>query len=169
MLKKNQIALILLTLVLMLTVYFLRSPFDKGGNKNPVGGDDLPTGRLEELAALRSALRDERTLTVMSFDEVIASNEKTVAEKNVAVEEKRKLQQLMEKELVLELKIIGTGYQDSFVHATDQGIEIIVVSPTESADAADDIIVMALLQFGEIYNSASVEFKTVQQVIGKVA
>lgn len=168
MLKKNQIALILLTLVLMLTVYFLRSPFDKPGGKGP-NGDELPTGRLEELATLRSALRDERTLTVMTFDEIIASNEKTVAEKNSAVEEKRKLQQLMEKELLLELKIMGTGYQDSFVHATDQGVEIIVVSPTESADAADDIIVMALLQFGGVYTNVSVEFKTVQQVIGKVA
>lgn len=168
MLKKNQLALILLTLVLMLTVYFLRSPFDKPGDKG--GNDDeLPTGRLEELAALRSALRDERTLTVMAFDEIIASNEKTVVEKNFAVEEKRKLQQLMEKELLLELKIIGTGYQDSFVHATDQGVEIIVVSPTESADAADDIIVMALLQFGGAHANVSVEFKTVQQVIGKVA
>lgn len=167
MLKKNQIALILLTLVLMLTVYFLRSPFDSGPKIDPE--EELPTGRLEELAALRAALREERALVVMAYDEIIASNEKSVAEKNVAIEEKRKLQQLMEKELLLELKIISSGYQDSFVHATDQGIEIIVVSPTESLEAADEIVMMAVLNFGIDYSEVSVEFKTVQQVMGKVA
>lgn len=167
MLKKSQIVLILLTLVLMLTVYFLKSPFDKGPRTNP--DDELPTGRLEELAKLRAALRDERALIVMAYDEIIASNERTVAEKNAAIEEKRRLQQLMEKELLLELKIISSGYQDSFVHATDQGIEIIVISPTESVEAADEIIMMAILSFGEDYRQVSVEFKTVQEVMGKVA
>ena len=105
----------------------------------------------------------------MAYDEIIASNERTVAEKNAAIEEKRRLQQLMEKELLLELKIISSGYQDSFVHATDQGIEIIVISPTESVEAADEIIMMAILSFGEDYRQVSVEFKTVQEVMGKVA
>ena len=90
MLKKNQLVLILLTLVLMLSVYYIRSPFKNKNEEKP--NDDTikeTTGRLEELQAMRVVLNEERTSKVLGLDAIIASSDKTVDEKNSALEEKK--------------------------------------------------------------------------------
>lgn len=170
MLKKNQLVLILLTLVLMLSVYFIRSPFKQNEEEgNPENGDLIETtGRLEELQELRLTLNEERTKEVLSLDAIIASSDKTVDEKNSALEEKRYLNSLTEKELLLEVQIINKGYRDAFVHATDTGINITVVSDTNSVTVANEIIVMALTGFDNILNDVTVNFQTAQEVMGNV-
>ena len=167
MLKKNQLALILLTLVMMLTIYFIKSPFDK--NNDPGNNDEPTVGRLQELTALRVALRDERAQTVLGFDAVIADSTKTVAEKTAALNEKRYINTLTEKELLLELQIIGKGFRDAFVHASNTGVEILVVGGTESAQIANELIVMAMTGFNQEFENVVVEFKTVQEVMGEVS
>ena len=170
MLKKNQLVLILLTLVLMLSVYFIRSPFKQNEEEgNPENGDLIETtGRLEELQELRLTLNEERTKEVLSLDAIIASSDKTVDEKNSALEEKRYLNSLTEKELLLEVQIINKGYRDAFVHATDTGINITVVSDTNSVTVANEIIVLALTGFDNILNDVTVNFQTAQEVMGNV-
>ena len=166
MLKKNQLVLILLTLVLMLSVYFIRSPFKDDNTDNPDDGGSLETtGRLEELQALRVTLNEERTKEVLSLDAIIASSDKTVDEKNLALEEKRYLNSLTEKELLLEVQIINKGYRDAFVHATDTGVNITVVSETNSVTVANEIIVMALTGFENVLNDVTVSFQTAQEVM----
>ena len=170
MLKKNQFVLILLTLVLMLSVYFIRSPFKENNTDNPDdGGTVETTGRLEELQALRLTLNEERTKEVLSLDAIIASSDKTVDEKNSALEEKRYLNSLTEKELLLEVQIINKGYRDAFVHATDTGINITVVSETNSVTVANEIIVMALTGFDNILNDVTVSFQTAQEVMASAS
>ena len=171
MLKKNQLVLILLTLVLMLTVYYIKSPFDKSNNsvKEPEKENTTNvSGRLEELQKLRVVLNEERTTTVLGLDSIIADKNKTVAEKNAALEEKRYLNSLTEKELLLEIQIINKGYQDAFVHASDQGVEITVVSSEHSVKAANEIIVMAMGGFDKVFDNVSVQFQTTEEVMGKV-
>lgn len=170
MLKKNQLVLILLTLVLMLSVYFIRSPFKQNEEEGNQENGDLieTTGRLEELQELRLTLNEERTKEVLSLDAIIASSDKTVDEKNSALEEKRYLNSLTEKELLLEVQIINKGYRDAFVHATDTGINITVVSDTNSVTVANEIIVMALTGFDNILNDVTVNFQTAQEVMGNV-
>ena len=170
MLKKNQLVLILLTLVLMLSVYYIRSPFKENNTDNPDdGGTVETTGRLEELQALRLTLNEERTKEVLSLDAIIASSDKTVDEKNSALEEKRYLNSLTEKELLLEVQIINKGYRDAFVHATDTGINITVVSETNSVTVANEIIVMALTGFDNILNDVTVSFQTAQEVMASAS
>lgn len=170
MLKKNQLVLILLTLVLMLSVYFIRSPFKENNTDNPDNGGTVETtGRLEELQALRLTLNEERTKEVLSLDAIIASSDKTVDEKNSALEEKRYLNSLTEKELLLEVQIINKGYRDAFVHATDTGINITVVSETNSVTVANEIIVMALTGFDNILNDVTVSFQTAQEVMASAS
>lgn len=170
MLKKNQLVLILLTLVLMLSVYFIRSPFKENNTDNPDDGETVETtGRLEELQALRLTLNEERTKEVLSLDAIIASSDKTVDEKNSALEEKRYLNSLTEKELLLEVQIINKGYRDAFVHATDTGINITVVSETNSVTVANEIIVMALTGFDNILNDVTVSFQTAQEVMASAS
>ena len=162
--------IILLTLVLMLSVYFIRSPFKENNTDNPDdGGTVETTGRLEELQALRLTLNEERTKEVLSLDAIIASSDKTVDEKNSALEEKRYLNSLTEKELLLEVQIINKGYRDAFVHATDTGINITVVSETNSVTVANEIIVMALTGFDNILNDVTVSFQTAQEVMASAS
>ncbi len=165
MLKKNQLVLILLTLVLMLSVYFIRSPFKDNKDEAP---DEVETsGRLEELQALRVTLNEERTAQVLSLDAILASNDKTVDEKNLALQEKRYLNGLTEKELLLEVQIMNNGYRDAFVHATESGVDITVISNSNSLTIANEIIVMALSGFGDITSDVSVNFQTAEEVMGK--
>src|SRR5690606_28437754 len=107
------------------------------------------TGRLEELAAMRQAVREERALQVIALDAIIADSTKTIAEKTAALEEKRYINSLTEKELLLELEVISMGYRDCFVHASSTGVEITVVADEHSASKANEIIVKTMLQFNQ--------------------
>ena len=60
--------------------------------------------KLRKLTARRLALRDERNLIILGLDAIIASNEATIAEKENALREKRYLNTLTEKELLLEMQ-----------------------------------------------------------------
>lgn len=172
MLKKNQLVLILLTLVLMLTIYYIKSPFDKSDEeiKNPENENtEVTSGRLEELQQLRVVLNEERTETVLGLDSIIADNNSTIAEKNAALEEKKYLNNLTEKELLLEIQIINKGYRDAFVHASDTGVTITVVANEHSVKAANEIIVMAMSGFDKVFDNVSVQFSTAEEVMGEVA
>ena len=172
MLKKNQLVLILLTLVLMLTIYYIKSPFDKSDEEiqNPDNENtEVTSGRLEELQQLRVVLNEERTETVLGLDSIIADNKSTIAEKNAALEEKKYLNNLTEKELLLEIQIINKGYRDAFVHASDTGVTINVVASEHSVKAANEIIVMAMSGFDKVFDNVSVQFSTAEEVMGEVA
>ena len=173
MLKKKQLVLILLTLVLMLSVYYIRSPFkqsDENNNDNndPNVSGEVVTGRLEQLQELRTVLTEERAAQVLSLDAIIADSSKTVEEINNAISEKRYLNSLTEKELLLEAQIMNKGYQDCFVHATETGVEITVVSPEVSKAKANEIILMTIKNFENKNTNVSVDFQTVEEVMGTV-
>jgi len=174
MLKKNQLVLILLTLVLMLSVYFIRSPFSNNSeeNNNNDNGElvqNVSTGRLDELKDLRTILSDERDNKVLGLDAIIADSSKTIEEIDVAIKEKRYINSLTEKELLLETKIIQKGYRDSFVHCSETGIDILVVSNESSKSLANGIIVMALPELSNMNYNVSVNFQTAEEVMGNVA
>ena len=166
MFKKNQLALILLTLVLMLTVYFVKTP----SKSNNLDNSDVSTttGRLEELATMRLTVKNERAEQVSALNKIIGSSEATAAEINSAIEEKNKINALTECELLLELEIISLGYQDAFVHAKDNSIDVTVVSNEHSISKANEIIKMTILEFDGKYSNVCVEFETVEEVMGIV-
>lgn len=166
MFKKNQLALILLTLVLMLTVYFVKTP----SKSNNLDNSDVSTttGRLEVLATMRLTVKNERAEQVSALNKIIGSSEATAAEINSAIEEKNKINALTECELLLELEIISLGYQDAFVHAKDNSIDVTVVSNEHSVAKANEIIKMTILEFDGIYSNVCVEFETVEEVMGIV-
>lgn len=167
LLKKNQLALILLTLVMMLTVYYIKDPFakDKDDDGDKTGQVD---GRLEQLAEKRLILKNSRKEIILELDAIIASNDATVNEKAAALEQKQALNQLTEKEIMMELDIINKGYQDAFVHATAELITITVVADEHSANAAVEIINMCYLDFGNFSDEVRVQFQTVEQVMGTI-
>lgn len=167
MFKKNQLALILLTLVMMLTVYFIKAPV-----KNNDPGDDPnttpTTGRLEVLSTMRLTIKNERNEKINELNNIIGSETATAAEINEAIEQKNKLNSITECELLLELEIINLGYQDAFVHVKDTGIDVTVISDEHSISLANEIIKMTILEFDGEYSNVCVEFETVEEVMGIV-
>ena len=164
MFKKNQLALILLTLVLMLTVYFIKTPVQ---SNDP--GDDPSTqtnGRLEVLSTMRLTLKNERNEKISELNTIIGSDTATAAEINNAIEEKNRINAITECELLLELEIISMGYQDAFVHVTDVGIDVTVISDEHSVSKANEIIQKTLLEFDGKYTNICVEFESVDEVMG---
>lgn len=165
MFKKNQLALILLTLVMMLTVYFIKTPV----KNDPDDGNTTPTtGRLEALSTMRLTIKNQRDEQINSLNLVIGSETATAAEINQAIEEKNRLNAITECELLLELEIINLGYQDAFVHVTDTGVDVTVVANEHSITKANEIIKMTLIEFEGKYSNICVEFETVDEVMGIV-
>ena len=137
--KKNQLALVFLTLITMLAVWYFKSP------NSTV--DEVPTiivtntsTRNEKLASMRDAIRNERNETLKSLNDVLADENATLASKTEAQEAKEVLSSLNEQEVLLETKVINLGYNDAFVHSTSMGVEVIVVANESSATAALEII-----------------------------
>ena len=165
MIKKNQFALIFLTIVTMLAVWYIKAPVsaDKNNSNTTEVIESEDTGRLEELVLMREAIRNERSLTVMSLDAVLADEEATLSTKEAALEEKKAISSLTEKEVLLELQVINSGYQDALVHATASGIEVIVISDENSATKANEIILMTLASFDD-YDTVVVNFMTAEEL-----
>lgn len=166
MIKKNQFALIFLTIVTMLAVWYIKSPVSADKDDMPTTGvvENEETGRLEVLSQMREAIRNERSIAVMSLDSVLADENATLSSKEAALEEKKALSSLTEKEVLLELQVINIGYQDALVHATQNGVEVIVVSDEDSVSKANEIILMTLASFNNDYDNVVVNFMSAEEL-----
>lgn len=165
MIKKNQFALIFLTIVTMLAVWYIKTPV--GAESDPeieTSGQIEEFTRLPELVAMREAVRAERSLSASVLDGVIADASSSLTQKEVALNEKKGLSTLTETEVLLEVSIIAKGYRDCFVHASSNGVTVLVISETSSAKVANELITMALDKFGDSYNTVVVNFKTIEEV-----
>ena len=162
--KKNQFALIFLTLVVMLAVWYIKSPLNKvdKDNNNPTDAPVIST-RVAALTSLRDSVREERSLEVASLDAIIASADTTVLQKEEALNKKQSISDLTEKEVLLELTIMNLGYQDAFVHATKDGVEVIIVADEENADVVVEIIGEVMKSFEDTTNVV-VNFKSITEL-----
>ena len=145
--KKNQIALLCLTAVVMLAVWYIKSPL------NSVSGSDNTvtvvgnSSRLDALKEMREALRAERSLEVAALDSIIASESSTIAQKNTAINNKQLISDTTEKEVLMELAIINLGYTDCFVHYTSSGVEVLVVADLMSETEVIEIMNLTYSSF----------------------
>ena len=145
--KKNQIALLCLTAVVMLAVWYIKSPLNLNkddDNSLIVSGEST---RLDALKQMREALRQERSIEVAALDKVIASESSTIAQKNYAINEKQTISDMTEKEVLMELSIINLGYTDAFVHQTDAGVEVLVVADILSETEVIEIMNLTYKSF----------------------
>ncbi len=163
--KKNQFALIFLTVITMLAVWYLKSPTSSDDGDKPVVIVDNVKTRTEELASMRKVVRDERNLKLASLNDIIADEKATLVSKTAAISEKEQLSTLNEQEVLLETKVMNLGYRDAFVHYTNNGVEVIVVSTDSTATAALDVINIVYGTFDKACNVV-VNFVTAEQLKG---
>ncbi len=165
--KKNQFALIFLTVITMLAVWYLKSPTKNNDNHDdtPVINVNNVTGRTDELASMRQVVRDERNLKLASLNDIIADESATLVSKTAAIAEKEQISTLNEQEVLLESKVMNLGYRDAFVHYTASGVEVIVVANASSATAALDVIDIIYQTFDKTANVV-VNFVTAEELKG---
>ena len=145
--KKNQIALLCLTAVVMLAVWYNKSPINSvSGDDNTITVGGNPT-RLDALKEMREALRQERSIEVAALDTIISSESTTIAEKNSAIKEKQLISDTTEKEVLMVLSIINLGYTDAFVHQTNSGVEILVVADNLTENEVVEIMNLTYSSF----------------------
>jgi hypothetical protein len=165
--KKNQIALIFLTVITMLAVWLVKSPLLKAKTDSPLPAStetNIDTGsRLKEITEMRDALRDLRFAETASFDAVLADGNATLAAKSEAYNHKQELSDLTEKEVLMELRVINLGYEDAFVHSTSSGIEVLVVAEESSSAKASEIVNLVLQNFVKA-QTVVVNFTTKQEL-----
>ena len=137
--KKNQLALVFLTLITMLAVWYFKSPNSTKEEVPTIIVTNTNT-RNEKLTSMREAIRNERNETIKSLNDVLADENATLVSKTEAAEAKEELSSLTEKEVLLETKVMNLGYSDAFVHSTSSGVEVIVIATEPSATKALEII-----------------------------
>lgn len=164
MIKKNQFVLIFLTIVTILAVWYIKTPLDAETSGDINDNDDMVIEEISVFSEHRDTIRKERTIQTAQYDEIIASAEASLEEKEMALQAKKELSALTEKEVLLELEVINLGYLDAFVHATTLGVEVTVISTDVSASKANEIILMTLNTFDSSYDSVVVNFTTTDQV-----
>lgn len=147
-LEKKQIALIALTFVVMLAVWFVKSPL-KDKEKEQTNEVSLETSIFTDL---REAVLEQRALEVATWDLILADESATLASKQMAVTQKNAISDLTEKEVLLEIEVINMGYEDAFVHCTENGVEVYVKTDEESATSAVDIINLVYTHFDDASN-----------------
>lgn len=179
LLKKQTVWLLtMLSLVVVLSVYYVTSP-DQGGKnlsdlaveektdeqKGPATTEKDPDSAVitnasgdEMFEALRLELNDERSKMKEELDTKVGSTDLSAEERSAAKDQLDQLDTIAKKEEMLEKLIIAMNYEDVLVRADGNDVRVTVKAKELSRKAANEIIREVR---NEIGNSelVTVEFK----------
>ncbi|MBE3570302.1 MAG: SpoIIIAH-like family protein [Bacillales bacterium] len=182
LLKKQTVWLLtMLSLVVVLSVYYITSP------EQPKNGSELAEQKQanpsvdesakekasksqnvevitksagdEAFEALRLEIQDERSKLREELTNKLASSDLSPEEKNKAYDEMEKLTEMATKENVLETLIKSKGYKDALVRADGKQILITVKANEHSAKDANEIIHLVEKEMDNQYQPIAVEFQ----------
>ena len=175
LLRKQTVWLLtMLSLVAVLSVYYITSPQDAAVNQDTPKEDansSKETSKSEESStvvtnessdsvfeAMRIDLNDERSRQKEQLTNKVASSELSEEERVEAHEQIEALSEMSTKEDMLETMIIALGYKDALVRADGNQIQITVKAEKQDAKAANEIIQMVTKEIGKT-NAVAVEFQ----------
>lgn len=185
LLKKQTVWLLtMLSLVVVLSVYYITSPEQNGNemetsqkvkdqkDKKQVAANKKETSSQagknavvttvegdNEFEALRMQLEDERSQKKEDLQAEIASTDLSPDKRSEAYDQMQKLNETAQKEELLETLIKTMGYDDALVRADGEKVNITVKSKKKhTAQAANDIIQLVKKEIGET-NYVAVEFQ----------
>ena len=183
LLKKQTVWLLtMLSLVVVLSVYYITSPEQKSNElaaveqkaKDQVDQNQTKTkaktstkdGKTvvsqvvgdEEFETLRLKLEEMRSELRAELTAVVASTDLPPEERSKAMDQMQKLSQTAQKEEILETLIRTMGYEDALVRADGSKVRVTVKSKKKpSPTAANEIILKVKKEIGET-NYVAVEF-----------
>jgi stage III sporulation protein AH len=177
LLKKQTVWLLtMLSLVVVLSVYYITSPEQQGTNmatvkeeaKDPVENKSTDSKTSagdketvisgvasdEVFEALRLELEDNRNELKEQLNSIIASTDLPPEKRSEAYDQMKKLDELASKESVLETLIKTMGYEDALVRADGEKVRITVKAKDHSPSAANEIIQLVRTEIGTLQNVA---------------
>jgi stage III sporulation protein AH len=183
LLKKQTVWLLtMLSLVVVLSVYYITSPEKKSNDlasieqkaKDQVNQSQAKTktktaanagktvvSQVEgdaDFEALRLKLEDMRSELKAELTAVVASTDLPPEERSKAMDQMQKLSQTAQKEEILETLIRTMGYEDALVRADGSKVRVTVKSKKKpSPTAANEIMLKVKKEIGET-NFVAVEF-----------
>jgi stage III sporulation protein AH len=182
LLKKQTVWLLtMLSLVVVLSVYYITSPEQKNNDltaveqkgqnqavkKETAVKSEAKDGKTvvttvagdDAFAELRMQLEDQRSQKKDELEAVVASTNLPADKRSEAYDQMQKLNETAQKEEVLETLIKTMGYEDALVRADGEKVNITVKSKKKhSPSAANDIIQLVKKEIGET-NYVAVEFQ----------
>jgi stage III sporulation protein AH len=180
LLRKQTVWLLtMLSLVAVLSVYYITTPQDAAVNqdtpkeetKTNSSNETTETTENDEnstvvtnessdsvFEAMRIDLNDERSRQKEELTNKVASSDLSEEERVEAHEQIEALAELSTKEDMLETMIIALGYKDALVRAEGDQIQITVKADKQDAGAANKIIQMVTKEIGKT-NAVAVEFQ----------
>ncbi|MEQ2526131.1 SpoIIIAH-like family protein [Robertmurraya yapensis] len=178
LLKKQTVWLLtMLSLVVVLSVYYMTSP-DQQKNElatteeqkqaTDSGQEEVTTETEGEIVSsvasdevfegLRLKLDEERSKMKEELRDIMASTDLPADQRSEAYDQIEELDQVAQKEAVLETLIVAMGYDDALVRADGEKVRITVKSNEPSASAANDIIQVVKDELGQM-QAVAVEFQ----------
>ncbi|WP_201713457.1 SpoIIIAH-like family protein [Rossellomorea arthrocnemi] len=180
LLKKQTVWLLtMLSLVIVLSVYYITSPTQqatdmayqekdgkeqaKDGDKETMSGTDMEVvtdaAGNEMFEALRLEVTDQREQLREELEAKVANADVSAEEKSAAYEQMENLREMAMTESVLETMIKTMGYKDALVRANGENIRITVKSDKEHSKAdANEIIRLVMSEVGQM-KPVAVEFQ----------
>jgi stage III sporulation protein AH len=181
LLKKQTVWLLtMLSLVVVLSVYYITSPEQQKGGEL-AGVEETKTDNKETAAteskdgttvisgiasdekfeALRMQLEEQRTKMKEDLQAIVASTDLPAVDRSNAIEKMNELDEIAQKEGVLETLIKSMGYDDALVRADGEKVRITVKAKDHSASAANEIIQMVRTELGSL-QPVAVQFEPVK-------
>lgn len=183
LLRKQTVWLLtMLSLVAVLSVYYITTPQDTAVNqeqdtqttkektntdtnssKDATENEESSTVITNESSdsifeAMRIDLNDERSRQKEELTNKVASSDLSEEERVEAHAQIEALAEMSTKEDMLETMIIALGYKDALVRADGDQIQITVKADKQDAGAANEIIQMVTKEIGKT-NAVAVEFQ----------
>ncbi len=182
LLKKQTVWLLtMLSLVVVLSVYYITSPEQKNNdlagmerksqnqasNKQAAMKPEAKDGKTvvttvagdDAFEELRMQLEDQRSQKKDELEAIVASTNLPADKRSEAYDQMQKLNETAQKEEVLETLIKTMGYDDALVRADGEKVNITVKSKKKhSPSAANEIIQLVKKEIGET-NYVAVEFQ----------
>ena len=142
----------LFSLVLVLSIYYVMLPFS-GGNLNDDSSNLPVINEIEDpddayFVSLELQKEETYKQLLSEQNEILASSNATIEEKESALEEIARIEEVMKKEEETVSAIIEAGYPAAYVENYDQGIKVVVLKEDATKEDAATVMALVIDEFG---------------------
>ena len=150
--KKNLIYVSLISLILILGIYYISIPNNMLETVEPTISESIDNTQTDEISSLVGLRVENEEMVIAKLEDLqntITDTSKTMEEKNIAYEQLKNLNQLKGKQEEIEKLIKKEFNFDSFVKINEDQINIVISNNNHNKELANNIIKKVQSMFKE--------------------
>jgi stage III sporulation protein AH len=150
--KKNLIYVSLISLILILGIYYISIPNNLLETVEPTISESIDNTQTDEISSLVGLRVENEEMVIAKLEDLqntITDTSKTMEEKNIAYEQLKNLNQLKGKQEEIEKLIKKEFNFDSFVKINEDQINIVISNNNHNKELANNIIKKVQSMFKE--------------------